>query len=53
MLVAGQSAPVSGGWTFFHPFNPTKGGLDAQAIWNEDGNQPDIDDAAKTYFFKL
>jgi hypothetical protein len=45
---------ISGGWTFFHPFNPSQGGLDPVRTWKEDddeNNQEDdaeIDEAAKT-----
>lgn len=42
---------VAGGWTYFYPFNPSKGGIDPAKIWKDDAdeNEPDIDEAAKTY----
>ena len=45
---------VSGGWTFFHPFHTSQGGLDPGRIWKDDDDEnsledeADIDEAAKT-----
>ena len=38
--------PISGGWTFFYPFDATKGGLDVNKIWKDQDFT--IDEVPKT-----
>jgi hypothetical protein len=42
---------VGGGWTYFHPFHPSKGGLDIEQLWSDlEGIEErfTVDEAAKT-----
>ncbi|KAJ3389717.1 Nephrocystin-4 [Lobulomyces angularis] len=41
-----QKELISAGWTFFHPFNLEKNGLDVTSVWNDDSS--DNEDFEKT-----